>query len=98
MNARQYAKTFRVIGMVSFFCGAIVAVILVRTKLIATEEIAIGLGLVSASIPLLIFWRKNKPVCDKCQGRMKLSQGFPMLVYKCEACGEVVETGLHSDY
>jgi tRNA(Ile2) C34 agmatinyltransferase TiaS len=98
MDAKQYAKRFRVIGMVSFFFGAILAVIMVYCKLVATPELAIGIGLVLAIVPLVIFRMRNKPMCEKCGGKMKISKGFPNIVYKCKSCGEVVDTGLHSDY
>jgi len=29
---------------------------------------------------------------------MKISKGFPNIVYTCKSCGDVVDTGLHSDY
>jgi hypothetical protein len=98
MKAKQYAKRFRVIGMVSFFFGAVLAVIMVFCKLVTTPELAIGVGLVLAIMPLVIFRMINKPVCEKCGGKVKISKGFPNIVYQCNACGEIVDTGLHSDY
>jgi len=98
MTPEQYAKRFRLIGMASFFLGAIIAVILIYVKWVSTHELAIGIGLTLAIIPLVIFGMKNKPVCEKCGGRMKISKRFPNIVYTCKSCGDVVDTGLHSDY
>ena len=65
------------IGMASFFFGAIAAVILIYVKWVSIHELAIGIGLVLAVLPLVIFAVRNKPMCEKCGGRMKISKGFP---------------------
>ena len=72
--------------------------VLVYVKWVSTHEWAIGIGLILAIIPLAIFGMRNKPTCGKCGGGMKISKGFPNIVYTCKSCGDVVDTGLHSDY
>jgi hypothetical protein len=98
VDPKQYAKRFRLIGMVSFFFGAIIAVVLIYLKWISSNQLAIAIGLTLSILPLGISGMKNKPLCEKCGGRMKMSKGFPNIVYTCKSCEDVVDTGLHSDY
>jgi tRNA(Ile2) C34 agmatinyltransferase TiaS len=98
MEARRYAKRFRLIGMSSFFLGAIIAVMLISAGWVNAHELSIGIGLFVAILPLAIFRMKHRPLCEKCGQKMKISRGFPNIVYTCPSCKNVVETGLHSDY
>jgi hypothetical protein len=52
MTTTQYARRFRLIGMASFFSGAIIAVALVYVKWVSAHEWAVGIGLFLAIIPL----------------------------------------------
>jgi hypothetical protein len=98
MNALQYAKKFRRIGVASMLAAGVVSAILVFLRIVPFQEcvpiLALGIGLV----PVILFHIKNKPVCDVCGGRMRIKSGFPNLVYQCQECKREVDTGMHSDY
>ena len=80
------------------FFGAIVAALLIHLKWVSMPEMAIEIGLIRAIIPWVIVGIRNKPVCEQCGGRMKISKGFPNLVAVFESCGDVVDKALSSDY
>jgi tRNA(Ile2) C34 agmatinyltransferase TiaS len=49
-------------------------------------------------VPILVFMKRNTASCESCGGRMKISSGYPRIVYRCKQCGAEVNTGIHADY
>jgi len=47
---------------------------------------------------LWIYARSKQVLCDACRGEMKISAGYPRIVFTCTKCGNVVDTQIHSDY
>jgi hypothetical protein len=98
MNAFEYVKKFRRIGVTSMLVAGAVAAALVGLGSVPFHEWVLILALAIGLLPVLLFHIKNKPVCESCGGRMRLKSGYPNLVYQCQECRGEVDTGMHSDY
>jgi hypothetical protein len=98
MNVVEYSIRFRRVATISMILVGVTAAVLVALKVIPFSEYVPFIAIAVGSIPIIFFYIRNKPVCEKCSGEMKIKSGFPNLVYKCRECGDVVDTGMHSDY
>jgi hypothetical protein len=98
MNALDYSIKFRRVATVSLLVAAVGAAVLVALKFVAASEYVPFIAIAAGSIPIILFYARNEPICEKCSGKMKITSGFPHLVYRCRKCGDVVNTGMHSDY
>jgi len=56
------------------------------------------LALLIGTIPIIIFVLLNKAICESCGGQMKISSGYPRIVYRCKNCKSKIDTGIYSDY
>lgn len=97
MNATTYAKKFRRIGIICAVSGAVTGACLVYLKIFNSPEFSVFIGVGLSLIPLAVFTMNNKPICQKCSGRMKVSKGFPNIEYTCRNCGFTEDTELSSD-
>ena len=56
------------------------------------------LALALGGVPIAVFMARHRPTCRACGGPMRVSQGFPEIVYRCRRCGGEARTGIHPDY
>jgi hypothetical protein len=56
------------------------------------------LALFFGIIPIIVFVVANKARCETCGGQMKISSGYPRIVYRCKKCRSEADTGITSDY
>lgn len=98
METTAYARRFRRIGVVSALAAPILIVAMRIAGLTSNVWYLGGIALALATVPLLLFAGRNKPVCQKCGGAMRIDAGFPRMIYRCRSCGDLVHTGLHADY
>lgn len=59
----------------------------------ATPFLALALG----TPPVALFVARRRVACERCGGRMRISTGFPRIVFRCRVHGEVSDTGVHAD-
>jgi hypothetical protein len=98
MNAIDYTRKLRHIGIISMVVVAIAAAGLVYYKIVSNEDYVPFGAVLVGFIPMVLFMISSKPVCEKCGSAMEIKAGFPTIVYKCKLCGETVDTKIHSDY
>ena len=77
--------------------GAIAAALMIHIKWVSVLESSIGIGLILAILPWVIFRMKNMPLREQCGRRIKISKGFPNIVVTFESCGDAIDKGLSSD-
>jgi hypothetical protein len=65
--------------------------------MLSFNEILPFLALLIGTIPIIIFVRLNKAICDSCGGQMKISSGYPRIVYRCKKCEAEIDTGIYSE-
>lgn len=97
MNAIDYIKKLRRIAAIAWLGSLLFLLALAWLHVIPLNEflpfVAIGIG----SIPILAFMRKNRVRCEACGGQMKISSGYPRIVYRCTQCQAELDTGIYSD-
>ena len=98
MNAIQYTKKLRRLGVISMLIVGTTAACLVSFGKIPDEDYVPFVAVLIGFVPIILFIMKKKPICDKCQGIMKFKAGFPTFVYRCKDCGDTLDTGIHPVY
>jgi hypothetical protein len=98
MNAIEYTRKLRRIGVISMLIVGVAAASLVYYKIIPNEDYVPLVAVLVGFIPMVLFMIGNKPLCEKCDSPMKINAGFPTIVYNCKLCGHTVDTRIHSDY
>jgi hypothetical protein len=98
MNAIQYTRKLRRLGVISMLIVGITAACMVSFGEIPDEDYVPYVAVLIGFVPMILFIMKNKPMCEKCQGMMKFKAGFPTIVYRCKDCGDIVDTGIHPVY
>jgi hypothetical protein len=98
MNAIQYTRKLRRVGVISMLIVGVTAACLVLLGKIPDEDYVPYIAVLIGFIPMALFMIGNKPICEKCQGIMTIKSGFPTMVYRCEECGSTMDTKIHSDY
>jgi len=98
VNATEYTRRVRVVATWSWL-GALAAVM----ALAAAGVLALGpflpfLALLVGAVPIAIVMLGTRPACAACGGRMRVSVGFPRIVFRCRACGAEERTGIHADF
>jgi hypothetical protein len=95
MNAVDYTRKLRRIGVISMLVVCVIAACLVSFGEIPDEKYVPYIAVLIGFVPMALFMERNKPICEKCQGAMKFKAGFPTIVYRCKECGDLVDTGIH---
>ncbi|MFH0992596.1 MAG: hypothetical protein V1799_21575 [bacterium] len=97
MNPVEYTKALRNIAAISWIGLLFVVLGLVWLEIIPFSEFLPFVVLIIGAIPIGWFMLRNKAHCETCGSEMKISSGFPTLVYRCKKCGVEVNTGISSD-
>ena len=98
MNPVEYTKKLRRVATVSWLGSLAVFLILVWLKILPVSEFLPFSALLIGTIQIIIFVLLNKAICDSCGGQMKISSGYPRIVYRCKKCGSEINTGIYSDF
>jgi len=98
MNAITYTKKLRRIATVSWVGSLAVFMVLAWFRFIPFNEVLPFLALIVGTIPIAVFMLSNKAECESCGGQMKISSGYPRIVYRCKKCKAEVDTGIYSDF
>lgn len=97
MGPVEYVRKLRIVAGVSWLGSLGLLLFLAWLYIIPFNEFIPFIALVMGSIPVLIFMRRVKPICPLCGGEMKVSSGFPRIIYRCKRCQAEVNTGISSD-
>lgn len=98
MNAIEYTRKLRRLGVVSMVVVGVTAGCLVALGKIPDETYVPVIAVLIGFLPMILFVAKNQPICEKCQGVMKFKAGFPTVVFRCRDCGDLVDTGIYPVY
>lgn len=98
MNAVEYTKKMRMVATVSWVGSLAIILGLAWLGIIPYSDYLPFIALLIGTVPVLAFWKRNMVVCESCGGRMKISSGYPRIVFRCRQCGTDVDTRIHSDY
>jgi hypothetical protein len=98
MNAIKYTKKLRRLATISWVGSLAIFLGLAWFNVLPFNECLPFLALFAGSIPIIIFIVLNKAVCESCGGQMKISSGYPRIVYRCKKCNSKADTGIYSDY
>lgn len=98
MNAVDYTRRLRRITAVSWLGSLMVILGLVWLDSIPFHEFIPFLAILIGTIPIIGFVRTHKATCESCGGRMKISSGYPRIVYQCKKCKSEIATGVYSDF
>jgi hypothetical protein len=97
MNAVEYTQTLRRVALISWVGSLALLMGLVVLRVIPFNEFLPFIALIAGFAPIVLFMRRNRPACEACGGTMKVSSGYPRIVYRCKQCGTETDTGLYSD-
>jgi hypothetical protein len=97
MNAVEYTRAVRRVALVSGLGALLALLAFVRLGFIPFTEFLPFAALAAAAVPVILFVRRNRPVCESCGGRMKITSGYPRIVYRCRECGAELDTRIYSD-
>ena len=98
MNAIAYTKKLRLFATLSWGGSLIVCFGLAWFGFLPLNELLPFLALAVGTVPIILFMLMKKAVCESCGGQMKISSGYPRIVYQCKKCHAQVDTGIYSDY
>jgi hypothetical protein len=98
MHAIEYTRKLRRLAVISWTGSLLVFLFLDWLTVFPFSEILPFWALLFGSIPIFVFMRLNRAICQSCGGQMKIISGYPRIVYRCKKCGTEVDTGIHSDY
>jgi hypothetical protein len=98
MNPIAYTKKLRRVAVVSWVGSLIVFLGLAWFCFLPFNEILPLLALLVGTIPIAAFILLNKAICESCGGQMKISSGYPRIVYRCKKCRSEIDTGIYSDF
>jgi len=98
MNSIEYTRKLRRVATVSWVGSLIVFLGLVWLRILTFNEFLPFLALLIGTIPIIIFVLLNKAICESCSGQMKITSGYPRIVYQCKKCRSQVDTGIYSDF
>ncbi len=98
MNVIAYTKTLRRLATLSWLGSLIVGFGLAWFGFLTLNELLPFLALTVGTVPIIVFMLMKKAICESCGGQMKISSGYPRIVYQCKKCQAQVDTGIYSDY
>lgn len=97
MNPRQYIMYIRTVGIILVILVAVVFA-MNMDRCADENEIYALVGVIVILAIVYLYGKTIKVKCNKCDGRMKISKGYPRFEFTCSKCGNVVDTNIHSDY
>jgi hypothetical protein len=98
MNAVEYTRKLRRTVTISWLASLFLMLGLSGLRVLPFNELLPFLALSLGAIPIGIFVYRNAAVCEACGGQMRISAGYPRIIYRCRRCQEEVYTGIHSDF
>jgi len=98
MHAIEYTRKLRRVAAVSWVGSLVFFLGLAWLQIIPFHELLPFLALFIGTIPIIVFVKVNKAKCESCGGQMKISSGFPRIVYRCTNCKFEIDTGIYSDF
>ena len=96
MGPIEYINRFRMVATISWLGLLVAAIVLMLLWIIPRSPIIPLIALGAGSIPIIIFKLFNKVECPRCKHKMKVTSGFPHIIYKCTRCAHVVNTNVDS--
>jgi ABC-type multidrug transport system permease subunit len=97
MNAAQFTKKLRMVAVIAWMGSLAVFLGLAWFGIVPFDDFLPFWALLAGAVPIAAFMRFNSAICEICGGRMKISSGYPRIVYRCTKCGVEVDTGISSD-
>jgi hypothetical protein len=97
MNAVEYTRAIRRVALISGIGSLMLLLGLVRLGIIPFSEFLPFAALAAGAVPTVLFAMRNRPRCESCGGRMRISSGYPRIVFRCRKCGAETDTGIYSD-
>jgi len=98
VHAIEYTRKLRRTATISWLASLLLVLGLSGLRVLPFNEFLPFIALLLGMIPIGIFVGRNKAVCEACGGPMKISAGYPKIVYHCRRCQSEVQTGIHSDF
>jgi len=98
MNAIEYTRKLRRVAVYSWLSSLILFLGLAWLGVVPFHEALPLLALLIGSVPIILFMAASKVRCESCGGPMKITSGYPRIVFRCRTCGSEVDTGIYSDY
>jgi hypothetical protein len=98
MDATTYTHKLRRFAVVSWLTPMFILLGFVWAGVIPYYDYLPFIALAVGSVPIWVYTRRNRATCGKCGGTMKITAGFPRMIYRCRKCGDEVNTGIHPDY
>ena len=98
MNATESTHRLRRFATWSWLAALAVVLIAARLGWLPTSPWLPFLALVLGGIPIAAYMLTRRPSCESCGGAMKVSRGFPEIVWRCRVCGREARTGIHPDF
>ncbi|MBE0582951.1 MAG: hypothetical protein IH612_04230 [Desulfofustis sp.] len=98
MNAVDYTRRLRRVATGSWLGSLAVFLALAGLDILPLDGFLPFWALLAGTIPIVAFVKLNRAVCDSCGGRMKISSGYPRIVYRCQKCRSEIDTGIYSDF
>jgi hypothetical protein len=97
MTAIEYTRTLRRVAVISWVGSLMLLLGLALLRIVPFNEFLPFIALIAGTVPIVLFMRRNRAVCESCGGPMKVSSGYPRMVYRCRKCGTETDTGLYSE-
>ncbi len=97
MNAVEYTRALRRVALVSWTGSLLLLLSLAGLGIIPFSEFLPFAALAAGAVPIVLFATRNRPRCESCGGRMRISSGYPRIVFRCRKCGAETDTGIYSD-
>ena len=98
MDPVEYTRRLRRTATVSWLAALCVMFALVWIGAVPSGAYLPFAALLLGAIPIAAFALRNRPSCQACGGRMRISAGYPRIVYRCRECGATLHTGIHADF
>ena len=97
MGPVEYVKKLRIVAGVSWLGMLGLLFLLAWLNVMPINEYTPFIALAMGFVPIILFMRRNRPMCPSCGGLMKVSSGFPRIIYRCTKCSVDINTGISSD-
>lgn len=98
MNATDATRRLRRFATVAWLVALALVLIAARLRLLPMSPWLPFLALALGGVPIALYMIDHRPACTSCGGPMRISQGFPEIVYRCRSCGGEDRTGIHPDF
>lgn len=98
MNATDATRRLRRFATIAWLTALAVVLVAAQLGVLPMSPWLPFLALALGGVPIALFMRRNRPTCSSCGAPMRISRGFPEIVYRCRSCGEQERTGIHPDF